>query len=138
MRQLRRVRGLPGSRPQVRGRGRRYRRRSAMTTSDAQPQSGAKYLLLGATVFLALGGLLMIFSASAVTGIKDHADTMYFVKRQAIFLALGSGVLVAACRLSLPRIRRIGVAVLAAGDGMLGRVLVMGRANMGSVRALNL
>jgi cell division protein FtsW len=98
----------------------------------------ARYLLLGATVFLALGGLLMIFSASSVTGIKEHADTMYFVKRQAIFVALGFGVLLAASRLSLPMIRRIGVAVLAAGDLMLGLVLVMGRANMGSVRALNL
>jgi cell division protein FtsW len=98
----------------------------------------ARYLLLGATVFLALGGLLMIFSASAVTGIKEHADTMYFVKRQAIFLVLGFGALLVASRLSVSAIKRVGVAVLAAGDIMLGLVLVMGRSNMGSVRALNL
>jgi len=98
----------------------------------------ARYLLLGATVFLALGGLLMIFSASAVTGIKEHADTMYFVKRQAIFLVLGFGALLVASRLSVSAIKKVGVAVLAAGDIMLGLVLVMGRSNMGSVRALNL
>ena len=98
----------------------------------------ARYLLLGATVFLALGGLLMIFSASAVTGIKEHSDTMYFVKRQAIFLVLGFAALLLASRLSVSMIKKIGVAILAAGDIMLGLVLVMGRANMGSVRALNL
>jgi len=98
----------------------------------------ARYLLLGATVFLALGGLLMIFSASAVTGIKEHADTMYFVKRQAIFLVLGFGALLLASRLSIAAIKRVGVVVLAAGDIMLGLVLVIGRSNMGSVRALNL
>jgi len=98
----------------------------------------ARYLLLGATVFLALGGLLMIFSASAVTGIKEHSDTMYFVKRQAIFLVLGFGALLAASRLSVSVIKIVGVATLVAGDIMLGLVLVMGRANMGSVRALNI
>jgi cell division protein FtsW len=98
----------------------------------------ARYLLLGATVFLALGGLLMIFSASAVTGIKEHSDTMYFVKRQAIFLVLGFGALLVASRLSVPVIKRVGVAVLAAGDLMLALVLVMGRGNMGSVRALSI
>jgi len=98
----------------------------------------ARYLLLGATVFLALGGLLMIFSASAVTGIKEHSDAMYFVKRQAIFLVLGFGALLAASRLSVSVIKIVGVATLAAGDIMLGLVLVMGRANMGSVRALNI
>ncbi len=109
-----------------------------MTPPRPQAAPMARYLLLGATVFLALGGLLMIFSASAVTGIKEHADTMYFVKRQAIFLALGFVTLLAASRLPLPMIKRLGVAVLAAGDIMLGLVLFMGRANMGSVRALNL
>ena len=109
-----------------------------MTDPKTRLAPVARYLLLGATVFLALGGLLMIFSASAVTGIKEHADTMYFVKRQAIFLVLGFGALLVASRLSVSAIKRVGVAVLAAGDIMLGLVLVMGRSNMGSVRALNL
>ena len=36
-----------------------------MSPSETRPQPAAKYLLLATTIFLAFGGLLMIFSASA-------------------------------------------------------------------------
>ena len=109
-----------------------------MTDPKTRLAPVARYLLLGATVFLALGGLLMIFSASSVADFKAFGDSAYHVKRQAIFLVLGFAALLLASRLSVSMIKKIGFAILAAGDIMLGLVLVVGRSNMGSVRALNL
>ena len=45
---------------------------------------------------LVLFGLVMVFSSSAVYALEKHHDSLYFLKRQCIWLVLGSGVLWAA------------------------------------------
>ena len=55
-----------------------------MTAPAVRPAAAARYLLLGATVFLALGGLLMIFSASSASDFLKFGDSYYHVERQAI------------------------------------------------------
>jgi cell division protein FtsW len=109
-----------------------------VTGAGSKLEPGARYLLLGATVFLAFGGLLMIFSASSAADFVAFGDSAYHVKRQAIFLALGVVALLAASRLSVPVIRRIGLWLLVAADGMLVLVLIMGVGKWGSVRALDI
>ena len=109
-----------------------------MTAPSVRSEPAARYLLLGATVFLAVGGLLMIFSASSVADFKAFGDSAFHLKRQAVFLLLGFLALGIASRLSVSAIRRIGLAILVAADAMLVLVLVMGVGKWGSVRALDL
>ena len=51
--------------------------------------TGPAYLLLGATCFLVLGGLLMIYSASSVSDYVKLGDSAYHVKKQLLSAALG-------------------------------------------------
>lgn len=109
-----------------------------MTAPAPKLAPSARYLLLGATAFLALGGLLMIFSASSVTDFKAFGDSMFHVKRQAVFLVLGVLALIVASRMSVGVVRRVGLAMLVSADAMLVLVLIMGVGKWGSVRALDL
>jgi len=109
-----------------------------MTTSDAQSQSGAKYLLLGTTVFLALGGLLMIFSASAVTDFISSGNSYDHVMHQAVFLVIGIIGLAFCSRLSQGLIRRTGWWILLVSDAALVYVLVSGVGKWGAVRWIDL
>ncbi len=49
----------------------------------------AHYLLAGATVFLLLGGLVMVYSASSVSDYVNFSDSAYHFKRHAISIAVG-------------------------------------------------
>ena len=51
--------------------------------------TGPAYLLLGATCFLVLGGLLMIYSASSVSDYLKLGDSAYHVKKQLLYAAIG-------------------------------------------------
>ncbi len=109
-----------------------------MTTPRTKLEPGARYLMLGATVFLAFGGLLMIYSASSASDYVAFGDSAYHLKRQAIFLVAGVLALLLASRLPQRAIRAIGTWLLVVGDGMLLLVLLMGVGKWGSVRALDI
>ena len=47
------------------------------------------HLVLGSTALLLIVGLMMVLSASSVNAYLTHADSYFYVKRQAIFLAAG-------------------------------------------------
>ncbi len=51
------------------------------------------YLLLGVTLFLVLGGVLMIYSASSVADYVHYEDSAYHAKKQLTFAVLGAIVL---------------------------------------------
>jgi len=51
--------------------------------------TGSAYLLLGATCFLVLGGLLMIYSASSVSDYVKLGDSAYHVKKQLVSAVIG-------------------------------------------------
>ena len=109
-----------------------------MSAPAVKSAAGARYLLLGATVFLALGGLLMIFSASSASDFLKFGNSMYHVERQAIFLALGFVVLFAASRLPVSLVRRAGWLVLGVSDLGLLVVMVMGIGKFGATRWIDL
>ena len=108
-----------------------------MKAVAAKLEPSARYLLLGATMFLACGGLLMIFSASSAADFVAYGDSAYHVKRQALFLLVGLAALLLASNLPVKAIRALGLWVLAAGDLMLVLVLLMGVGKWGAVRALD-
>jgi cell division protein FtsW len=103
-----------------------------------RPAPSARYALLGVTVFLALGGLLMIYSASSAADFARYQDSAYHLKAQAGFLALSLVVLWACSHVSPGLVRRGAWWVLGASDVGLIAVLVMGVGKFGATRWLDL
>ncbi len=68
-----------------------------------RPLSPVAYLLLGATVFLVLSGLLMIYSASSVVDYVKYEDSAYHVKKQVAFALAGLLALAIASRWDFTR-----------------------------------
>lgn len=99
---------------------------------------GARYLLLGATLFLAVGGLLMIWSASSAADYVQKHDSYYHVTRQGVFLVIGVAGMLIASRFSPGLVRKLGWWVLGLSDLGLVLVLIMGVGKFGATRWLDL
>ncbi|MHB1323386.1 MAG: FtsW/RodA/SpoVE family cell cycle protein [Coriobacteriia bacterium] len=107
------------------------------------------YLLLGVTLFLVLGGVLMIYSASSVADYVYYEDSAYHAKKQLTFAALGVVALYLASLWNLGRkgsnalidIRRPeAVAWAVWGAALVGLILVetIGVGKWGATRSLDL
>ncbi|WP_426447699.1 stage V sporulation protein E [Paenibacillus sp. S-38] len=57
-------------------------------------RSSPDMLLLGSTLVLLVIGVVMVFSASAVLAFREFGDSMYYLKRQALFAGLGVAAMV--------------------------------------------
>lgn len=99
---------------------------------------GARYLLLAATIFLALGGLLMIYSASSARDFLELGDSMNHLKHQAVFLVIGAVALYGCSRLPVDFVRRGGWLVLGCSDALLVVVFLMGVGKWGATRWIDL
>jgi cell division protein FtsW len=109
-----------------------------MSAPDARPAPSARYLLLGATLLLALGGLLMIFSASATKDFLDLGDSYYHLVRQAQFLAIGLVGMLVCMRVPAELLKRTGWGILLVSDALLLAVYVLGVGKWGATRWLDL
>jgi cell division protein FtsW len=110
-----------------------------MTTRGVGPAPGARYLLLATTIFLALGGLLMVFSASAWTDFSELGNSYYHLGRQALSLTAGFVLLLVCRTLPVKFVRAMSWFVLVLGDVLLALVLTsLGAAKYGAVRAIDL
>jgi cell division protein FtsW len=98
----------------------------------------ARYLLLGATVFLAAGGLLMVFSASSAKDYLDFGDSLYHVERQGIFLLIGFGALYLCSRFPNRLVRSLGWWILGVSDVLLLVVFAAGVGKYGATRWIDL
>lgn len=83
----------------------------AQTTSKTKPRTqasrllsepasimGPRLLFVLSVVALCILGLIMVYSASSITAYNEFGDAAYYVKRQAIFLAVGIVFCVICCR----------------------------------------
>jgi cell division protein FtsW len=97
-------------------------------------------LLLLAVLLLAFGGMVMVYSASALTASRLHGDEFWFLKRQGVALALGLTAMAGA--LKLGHRRMAGLAYLVLGVTLLLLLLVLvpgfGRVAGGARRWLDL
>lgn len=109
-----------------------------MSERAVRPAPGARYLLLAATLFLAAGGLLMIFSASSAKDFIDLGDSFNHVTHQAVFLAIGLVVMLLCARLPVRLVRSMGWAVLGVSDLLLILVFLLGVGKYGAVRWIDL
>lgn len=55
----------------------------------AKVRSAPDMIILGSTLVLLAIGVVMVYSASAVTAFHDYGDSYYYLKRQLIFAVLG-------------------------------------------------
>ncbi|WP_447973477.1 putative lipid II flippase FtsW [Nitrospira sp. Kam-Ns4a] len=78
------------------------------------------------TVVLALIGLVMVFSASAVVAVNRYDDAGYFLKRQLAWLAFGFLLLHLASHMDYTLWRRLAIPVLAVTVLLLILVLIPG------------
>lgn len=77
------------------------------------------WLFISVAILVAFG-LVMIFSASSASAYADYHDTMYFFKRQLIWLAAGSAIAYGAYRIDYHLLKRAApYLLLAAGLGLL-------------------
>ena len=69
-------------------------------------------MLFLVVVLLVCIGLIMIFSASAVTSDVKYQDAFFFVKRQLIWAILGLMVMLVLMKANYQKLRELGVAGL--------------------------
>ncbi len=87
-----------------------------------RPQRSDRTILLLTLLLIAIG-LGMIYSASGVLAHKRFGDASYFLKRQLVWLAVGSVCMLAVARLDLGTLRRWAVPLLFIG--VAGLVVVL-------------
>ena len=80
--------------------------------------------MLMITLLLAVLGLVMVYSASAVVAEKRFHDSAYFLKRQLAWLTFGFLLLQAASRIDYPAWRRGALPILAVTACLLALVLL--------------
>lgn len=80
-------------------------------------------ILLWAVLLLVGLGLVMIYSASAVTARQTTGDPLFYVKRQVVAAVIGGGALLLALRLGYRRLQPLAYPLLMAG--FLGLILVL-------------
>ncbi len=97
-----------------------------------------RYLLLGATLFLLLGGMVMVYSASSVAAYVNLQDSAYHLKRQVLGAGLGLVAMLAIMSVDYRRLRWTSTAIYGASLLGLALVLVMGVAKWGATRWLDL
>ena len=85
-------------------------------------------------------GLIMIFSASAVTSEIKYDDAFYFLKKQLMWAIIGLAVMLVVMKLNYLKLQELGVAALVLALLCLVAVLLpgIGKDIKGSVRQINL
>lgn len=106
----------------------------------AAKQVGMDHILLFVTITLALVGLVMVFSASAVVAGNRFHDSWYYLKRQLAWLTLGLMLLHAASRVDYIWWKRLALPLMALVIVLLMAVLIpsIGVAANGARRWLRL
>lgn len=96
--------------------------------------------LIAAVLFLALLGLVMQYSASSYTALKETGDAFFYVKKQAVALVVGIVAAIAASRMPLEWLRKWSLVLLIFSCVLLAAVFIpgLGVSKYGATRWLNL
>lgn len=93
------------------------------------------WILLPAVLLLGMG-IIMVFSASALTSSYNYGDAFYFLKRQLIWAGLGLSGLFFAMQFEYTHLRRLAAPILGLAIVLLVLVLIIGVSVKGSSRWL--
>ncbi len=94
--------------------------------------------LFFAAIALSALGLVMVYSAGSWLGHEIYGDWAFFLRRQAIFLAVGIGLMVVISRIDYRVLRRFAPHLTFAAMGMLLMVLFAGQEVNGARRWIRL
>lgn len=97
-------------------------------------------VLIVCTLFLALFGLLMQYSAGSYVAARDTGDAFYFVKKQALALIVAVVATLAATKINLQKLDKYSWVLLLLGMVLLGLVFIpgLGVEKYGATRWINL
>jgi rod shape determining protein RodA len=104
---------------------------ATMSRNPADPRSHVDWGLIGGTVLIAAIGLLAIFTATYQNRSMAGLDTLYFVKRQGLALAVGLVGMVAVMLIDYRKLRELGLRIYLATLALLAAVLIVARARNG-------
>ena len=99
--------------------------------SAASPWRHVDLSLAGAVLFLASFGLLMIYSATRTRLEEAGSDPQYYLQRQAMFVALGIGVMVTTSVIDYRKFRDFAPVIYIGTIGLLGMVVLFGAEHKG-------
>jgi cell division protein FtsW len=95
----------------------------------------ARYLLLGAAVFLTVFGLVMVYSASSISALVKQGSSYYYVIRQLVFVIAGLPIAWFASRFDYRKFQgALGKNAWIATIGLLGVTYVLGVISHGARR----
>lgn len=83
-------------------------------------------LILACTLGLVGFGLVMLYSASSVLALTRYGDPAWFIKRQAVWAALGLGLMFLLWRTDYKKLRRAALPLMAVSFVLLVLVLIPG------------
>jgi Bacterial cell division membrane protein len=92
------------------------------------------YPALFLTLFLALFGLMMIYSTSSYMANVDYGDAAYYLKRQFIFMVIGLFFMYLLSRYRYQRFKKFALFIVGAQILLLILVLIIGTTTNGSTR----
>ncbi len=93
---------------------------------------------LGAIALLALMGALLTLAASPGVAERIGLETFHFARRQAVYLTLGLGAMIAVSFLSIKGVRRFSVLLMAVAIVLMILTLIFGDETKGATRWLNI
>lgn len=71
-------------------------------------------------------GVLMVYSSSSLMALRDHGDSLYYLKRQATYAALGIGVMLVTMHINYNVWRKLAIPLLILSTILLAAVFVPG------------
>jgi cell division protein FtsW len=89
-------------------------------------RQGHDHSLLLLAVGLTFLGVVMVFSASSIMAVREHADSLYFLKRQGLFALVGFALMAVLMHFNYLYLRKLAVPILFACLFLLVLVLVPG------------
>jgi cell division protein FtsW len=89
-------------------------------------KKGTDYILMGVVFFLALFGVLMIYSASRYSALKDYGDSFLYVKKQLPGFLCGTVLLIFFWLFPVEKLARYRYIFLGATAVLLGLVFIPG------------
>ena len=95
-------------------------------------------LLILVTLALVAFGLVMVYSATSASATVGGSDPIYYLKRQAIYAALGIVLMIVAQRWDYRRLRLLSPVLVLGSLALLAAVLVIGPAINGARRWISL
>jgi cell division protein FtsW len=89
-------------------------------------RQGHDHSLLLLAVGLTFLGVVMVFSASSIMAVREHADSLYFLKRQGLFALVGFALMAVLMHFNYLYLRKLAVPILFACLFLLVLVLMPG------------